>query len=127
MELIDSNISAIADSFWLSEALYNLLSNAIKYTPERGTIRVRAYELNATTARLQVDDSGPGIPLTERTHIFERFYRIDKSRSTRSGGRGLGLAITAQIIAAHDGTIRVETSKLGGASFIIELPIFSQS
>lgn len=121
MEPIDSSLTVEADSFWLSEAIYNLLSNAVKYTPNGGKVRVHAHRVDSTSIRIQVDDSGPGIPSLEREQIFERFYRIDKSRSSSSGGRGLGLAITKQIISAHGGTIRVETSNLGGASFIVEL------
>jgi signal transduction histidine kinase len=110
------------DYLRIEEVLYNLLSNALAYTPEGGVIRVGVAQGPGTMMSIYVDDSGPGIPPEERVHIFERFYRLDKSRSTNSGGRGLGLAITSEIIKAHGGSIQVEHSDLGGARFIILLP-----
>ena len=71
-----------------------------------------------------VEDSGPGIEQAERARIFGRFYRIDKSRSTESGGRGLGLAIASEIVKAHGGTITVSDSVLGGARFTVKIPRF---
>jgi two-component system OmpR family sensor kinase/two-component system sensor histidine kinase BaeS len=122
MNPIASPLTVTADSSRLSEVLYNLLSNAIKYTPASGSVRVGAYKDNVSDVGiLQVDDSGPGIPPEERERIFERFYRLDKSRSSNLGGRGLGLAIASQIVKAHGGRIRVEDSELGGASFRVEL------
>ncbi len=113
-----------ADYLRMSEVIYNLISNAIKYTPAGGTVRlaIKADEARGL-AQIRVDDSGPGIPEAERGRIFERFYRMDKSRSTNLGGRGLGLAIADEIAKAHGGSLVVGDSELGGASFILTLAL----
>jgi signal transduction histidine kinase len=110
------------DFLRLREVVDNLLVNAIKYTPNGGRIRISEKESPDGFVMLCVEDSGPGIEIAERERVFERFYRIDKSRSPESGGRGLGLAISAEIIQAHGGTVSIGTSDLGGASFCINLP-----
>jgi len=111
-----------ADYLRVDEVIYNLVSNAIKYTPPGGTIRLSAKsDENRAVTHICVDDSGPGIPADERGRIFERFYRIDKSRATDRGGRGLGLAIAGEIAKAHGGNISVGDSDLGGASFVLTL------
>ena len=111
-----------ADYLRMSEVIYNLVSNAIKYTPAGGMVRLRVnYDAEHGLATIYVDDSGPGIPADERERIFERFYRIDKSRATDRGGRGLGLAIAGEIAKAHGGSIAVGDSDLGGASFVLTL------
>ena len=115
---------ANGDYLRLGEVVYNLLSNAIKYTPPGGRVRVREEPSPEGRVRFTVDDSGPGIELSERARVFERFYRIDKSRATDTGGRGLGLSIVSEIVKAHGGTVSVETSDLGGASFAVSLPGF---
>jgi signal transduction histidine kinase len=117
-----------ADYLRLSEVVYNIISNSIKYTPAGGRVRVRIQGAgNGSLALISVDDSGPGIPDEERKRIFERFYRMDKSRSTDLGGSGLGLAIAGEIVKAHGGSIAVADSDLGGASFIVSLSSSSTS
>jgi signal transduction histidine kinase len=112
-----------ADPLRMDEVVYNLLSNAIKYTPVQGQVCVGAiWDIASSSIILRIEDSGPGIPETERERIFERFYRIDKSRATERGGRGLGLAIANEIVKAHGGSISVEESSLGGAAFVVRLP-----
>ncbi len=111
------------DYLRLGEVVYNLLSNAVSYTPAGGTVCVRLEAELEGYVRFSVNDSGPGIESSMRSHIFERFYRLDKSRSSSSGGRGLGLAIVAEIIKAHGGRISVDESSLGGSSFIVSLPV----
>lgn len=113
------------DYLRLGEVVYNLISNAIKYTPEGGSVLVREHAGSAGFVRFSVDDSGPGIVPEERAHIFERFYRIDKSRAAETGGRGLGLAIVSEIVKAHGGSIGIEDSPLGGACFVVTLPRFT--
>ncbi|MCE1195235.1 ATP-binding protein [bacterium] len=114
--------STVADRLRVGEVIYNLVSNAIKYTPKGGTVRLRVEsDEKKGQVYFQVDDSGPGIPADERERIFERFYRIDKSRSTDRGGRGLGLAIASEIAKAHGGSLAVGDSDLGGASFVLTL------
>jgi signal transduction histidine kinase len=110
------------DQFRLDEVLYNVLSNAIKYTPSGGTVVIRELNDDESRVGFSVGDSGPGIAIAERSRVFERFYRTDKSRSSESGGRGLGLAIACEIVKAHHGSIDIGTSSFGGAEFTILLP-----
>jgi signal transduction histidine kinase len=112
----------LADYLRLREVLDNLITNAIKYTPKGGKIRIQEEQGPKGYIRFSVDDTGAGIPEEERPLIFDRFYRIDKSRSSDSGGRGLGLSITSEIVKAHGGTITVGKSDLKGASFKVTLP-----
>jgi signal transduction histidine kinase len=110
-----------ADYLRLGEVVYNLLSNAIKYAPSGGSVRVAvSRDARSNLVEVAVDDSGPGIPPQERERVFERFYRIDKSRAR--GGTGLGLAIAAEIVKAHGGSITIGDSDLGGASFVVAIP-----
>ncbi len=122
---VDSSASSPAiraDYLRIGEVIYNLVSNAIKYTPAGGMVRLRVEDdRKVGLVHFYVDDSGPGIPTSERERVFERFYRIDKSRSTDKGGRGLGLAIADEIAKAHGGSIAVGDSDLGGASFVLTL------
>ena len=110
------------DTLRFDEVLYNLIGNAIKYSPRGGRI-VLAAQREGDSALIRVDDSGSGIPIPERERVFERFYRMDKSRAQDSGGRGLGLSIAYEIVKAHGGRIRIEDSPLGGASFVVTLPL----
>jgi signal transduction histidine kinase len=119
----------LADYVRLGEVVYNLVSNAIKHSSPGSLVRIGVSEETGAAGerrmvRIAVEDSGPGIPIEERQRIFERFYRIDRSRSQDGGGRGLGLAIAAEIAKAHGGGIEVGDSELGGAAFIVSLPAF---
>jgi two-component system, OmpR family, heavy metal sensor histidine kinase CusS len=98
-----------------------LIDNAVKYTPRGGHVQV-VIEHRDGIAMGQVKDNGIGIPETEIPHIFERFYRVDKSRSREQGGAGLGLAIGRWIVEAHDGKIFAESQAGGGSTFRVELP-----
>ncbi|AEV30394.1 signal transduction histidine kinase [Sphaerochaeta pleomorpha str. Grapes] len=111
------------DFFRLREVVDNLISNAIKYTPTGGHIQIQEEKPAKNLVRFSIDDSGPGIDISERERVFERFYRIDKSRSSASGGRGLGLAISSEIVKAHGGKITIGSSDLGGARFCVDLPV----
>jgi signal transduction histidine kinase len=114
--------AAAGDYLRLGQVVYNLVANAIKYCPAGGAVELRERGGGTGAAGFSVDDSGPGIEPGERERIFERFYRTDKSRSSGSGGRGLGLSIAAEIVKAHGGSIFVGQSALGGASFAVTLP-----
>ena len=114
------NPRLVADGLRLGEVVYNLISNAIKYSPQGSEVRVSVRAEPALVC-IAVEDSGPGIPEDERERIFERFYRIDRSRTQDSGGRGLGLAIASEIVKAHGGRIEVGESELGGAAFVVKL------
>ena len=111
-----------ADSAKLTQVIYNLLENASKYTQEGGTIRVRLIR-SGRDAILTVSDNGPGIPKEDQTHIFDRFYRVDKARSRETGGTGLGLSIVRQMVIMHGGTVSVESEEGNGSTFTVELPI----
>jgi two-component system phosphate regulon sensor histidine kinase PhoR len=110
-----------ADPAKLHDALRNLVANAITYAPERTTVRVDAMR-NGPRIEIVVSDEGPGIPEEDRSRIFERFYRVDKSRARDPGGTGLGLAIVRHLIELHGGTVRAENRPEGGARFTIGLP-----
>lgn len=107
------------DKIW--EAIYNIVDNAIKYTPEGGFVKLGLVEKNNRII-VSIEDNGPGIPDEEREKIFERFYRLDDSRTRDTGGTGLGLAIAKEAILLHGGEISVMDSENGGSVFVIELP-----
>lgn len=105
----------------MSRAISNLLSNAVAHTGDGGTIAVSA-EQSPAGIRIAVEDDGPGVPPELRRAVFERFKRLDDSRSSDLGGSGLGLAIVKAIAEAHGGSVGCDESTLGGARFTIDLP-----
>ena len=109
------------DSEAVSQILSNLLDNAIKYTPAGGRITVGAHEAGRFV-ELWVRDTGIGIPPEDVPRLFERFYRVDKARSRELGGTGLGLSIVKHLVAAHGGTIHVESLPNEGSTFFFSLP-----
>ena len=109
-----------ADPAKLHDALRNLVANASTYAPERSVVRVDAHASNDHIA-IDVSDEGPGVPEEDLSRIFERFYRVDKSRARDPGGTGLGLAIVKHLVELHGGRVRVENRPEGGAKFTIEL------
>jgi signal transduction histidine kinase len=117
--------SASVDAVRIGQIVANLLSNALRHTPRGGRVELRVGRAGDAALGLRVDDSGPGIPESERERVFERYYRVDGARSAAAGGRGLGLAIAAGLARAHGGTLRAEGSPLGGASFVLTLPAAS--
>jgi signal transduction histidine kinase len=109
----------------VNQVLHNLLENAVAHTPKGGSISVAATELEGWV-EISVADTGEGIPAADLPNIFERFYRVDKSRARITGGSGLGLTIAKRLIEAHGGQITVE-SKLGrGTCFSFTLPVEKQ-
>lgn len=109
-----------ADPRLLGRALSNLLRNAQKYAA--GAIQVVARREGARVT-IAVEDDGPGIPEDERERIFEPFYRLDRSRDRTTGGFGLGLSIARKALLLHGGSVHVERSSLGGARFVVNLPV----
>ena len=100
---------------------YNLCDNAIKYNYRGGSVSVSVLQ-NAQHTVLTVRDTGIGIPAEEQDRIFERFYRVDKSRSKEAGGTGLGLSIVKHAVLIHHGTIRLSSSPGKGAEFVVSIP-----
>src|SRR5919201_4041999 len=110
------------DADLLKQLLLNLVDNALTYTPPGGHVDLALYVADGQ-ARLAVQDTGPGIAPAELTRIFERFYRLDRARSRRSGGAGLGLAIARWIAEVHGGRIEVQSIVGRGITFTVVLPL----
>ncbi|MFQ4145407.1 sensor histidine kinase [Chlorogloeopsis sp. ULAP02] len=121
-KLPTSSVDVLGDKLLLHQAVVNLLSNACKYTPCGGQVQLQLHT-QSRWAVIQVTDNGIGIPKADLPYIFERFYRVDKKRSRKTGGFGLGLAITQQIIQSHSGEISVKSSVGKGSTFQIILPL----
>lgn len=111
-----------ADPDRLAQLFRNLLANSLRYTDNGGQLSI---DVHATDNKLMIDieDSAPGVKVSELSQLFERFYRVESSRNRAHGGAGLGLAICRNIIEAHKGTISAHASQLGGLRIHIELPI----
>lgn len=105
----------------LYQVLFNLIENAIKYNIDGGEVRVLTY-VSSSNVYCLVDDTGIGIPETELTRIFDRFYRVDKARSRETGGTGLGLSIVKQTVEEYGGHVWAENRKPQGTRFIVTLP-----
>ena len=115
-------VLAEVDSTRINLVLTNLVENAIKYNREHGEVTV-TVDADEEYFELIVSDNGIGIPEEEQTRIFERFYRVDKSRSREIGGTGLGLSITKSAIIRHHGTISVESTEGEGTTFTVRIPL----
>lgn len=110
----------------MNQVIYNLLTNAIRYTPPRGTVRIatRLAELDGRNwVEISVEDDGCGIAEQDLPHIFNHFYRADKSRTRTSGGSGIGLAIVKQVVDLHEGRVSVSSQAGKGAAFRVLLPL----
>ena len=105
----------------LQRMFFNILNNAIKYTEKGGKIRIALKE-KKRMVEVSISDTGVGIPKDSLPYIFERFYRVDKARSHREGGSGLGLSICKHIIDIHKGQINVNSQIGKGSTFIIKIP-----
>lgn len=104
------------------EAIYNIVDNAIKYTPDDGLVKISA-QTRENFVVVKISDTGDGIKEEDREKIFERFVRLDDSRSRETGGTGLGLAITREAVTMHGGTIEISENEGGGSIFTVILPI----
>lgn len=110
------NYRVLADRESIRQVLANLVSNSIKYGQENGRTRVGFYDMDKNIL-IEVADNGIGIPPKHLSHVFDRFYRVDKSRSREAGGSGLGLSIVKHIIEAHKQTINVRSTPNLGSTF----------
>lgn len=118
---VDPDVDPVLiDTQRIGRVLSNLVGNALRHTPAGGQVKLEAQR-SASSVEVIVQDSGEGIRPEDRPHVFERFYRGEKSRSRATGGAGLGLAIAQAIVRAHGGDIRVENRN--GARFIFTLPV----
>ena len=115
-------VSAEIDEMKFTLAVSNLVENAIKYNHDNGWVHV---SLNADHKYfyIKVEDSGIGIPEEDQPHIFERFYRVDKSHSREIGGTGLGLAIARNAVIVHRGAIKVYSNEGEGTTFTVRIPL----
>ena len=119
---LDSELHlVVADISLIERALSNILGNAIAFTSDGGTVTVSTAAVDHDV-EISITDTGPGIPEEEHENIFERFYRVDKSRSRNSGGAGLGLAIAQRIVELHGQAIRVRSRVGEGSTFSFRLP-----
>lgn len=118
----EEELEMMIDPERFEQVMINLLENARTYTSENGHISVKLSKTNGIT--IEVQDDGIGIPKEEITYIWERFYRVEKSRSRNFGGSGLGLAITKEIVELHGGTMEVKSVEGEGTIFYIHLPIY---
>ena len=117
----DKEVRVIADRDKISQVIINLMSNALKFTGKGGQIRFRLWE-DKGNAIMSISDTGVGIAAEHLTHIFERFYRADASRSRLTGGSGIGLTIAKAIVDAHKGNITVESEEGKGTVFTVSIP-----
>ena len=118
----ENDVYVEGDRTRLQQVVVNLVDNAIKYTQEGGTVELRV-EKEGDKAILEVSDNGAGIPAPAISHVFERFYRVDKARSRASGGAGLGLSIVKAICTAHGAQISVASEEGRGSCFRVEFPL----
>lgn len=120
---VPSGVLAEVDPDRLRQVLANLIANAIKYGRAQGRVTLSCQPCEGgKRVELTVHDDGPGIPIEAQARIFERFYRADKARVREQGGTGLGLAIVKNVVQAHGGDVRVESTPETGTKFFIRLP-----
>lgn len=115
-------VKAFIDQQRLGQAIINLLENSVRYTPKDGQISI-IVKTEGKEVVIEIRDNGIGISNVDLPHIWERFYRVDKSRSRESGGSGLGLAIVKEIVEVHGGRVDVESEEGVGTSFYLILPV----
>ncbi|MBR4361878.1 MAG: histidine kinase [Ruminococcus sp.] len=121
-ELVGEHVTVLGNKTILGEIMYNLCDNAIKYNTDGGRYSVKVSHI-PMKAIITVSDTGTGIPEKHISRIFERFYRVDKSRSRKIKGTGLGLSIVKHGVSYHNGTVRAESTPGKGSVFTVELPI----
>lgn len=115
-------VTAEIDEVKITQVFTNLVENAIKYNKEHGWVKV-LLDADHQFFTVEISDSGIGIPEADYDHIFERFYRVDKSHSREIGGTGLGLAITRNAILLHRGSVKVASTEGEGTSFTVKIPL----
>lgn len=119
----DESVEALASGDHLYRSVFNLVDNAIKYGGEGSGVTVRYGQTDDGQAKITVADTGVGIPLEAQDKIFDRFYRVEKSRSRREGGVGLGLAIVRELVDAMGGAVSLVSAPGEGSAFTVTLPL----
>lgn len=123
---VSGDVVVEADEDRVVQALGALVDNALRYTPPGGTIRLRGRSLEGAvggrSVRIEVRDTGPGIPVAALPHLFERFYQVEPGRDRARRTSGLGLAVVKALVQAHGGTVGADNAPEGGARFWIDLP-----
>jgi len=122
VKLTEKLPSVNIDSHRIKQVLHNLLENAMAHTSRGGSVTVEAWQ-QGSQIRVSVVDTGEGIPAKDLPNIFERFYRVDKSRTRATGGSGLGLTIAKRLVEAHGGRIEVQSKLRKGSRFTFTLPL----
>jgi two-component system phosphate regulon sensor histidine kinase PhoR len=117
-----SDSRVLADKYAIQQVFANLIDNAVKYSTSGNEVQIAAQEMG-DAVEFSVRDFGPGISFEHQPRLFERFYRVDASRSRDSGGTGLGLAIVKHIVRNHGGKVWVESALNHGATFFFTLPV----
>jgi heavy metal sensor kinase len=120
---LGAGAQVMGDSIMLQQAFSNLMDNAIKYTPRGGRVSMEMATC-PQQATVRIRDTGVGIPQEDLPHVFERFYRVDKSRSRETGGSGLGLSIARKIVELHGGRIGIQSEPGQGTTVTVALPVF---
>jgi two-component system phosphate regulon sensor histidine kinase PhoR len=116
-----------ADRDRLMQVLINIMDNAIKFTPAEGTITLTARPEGDDFIRMDIADTGRGIPAAEIPRLGERFYRIDKTRSREQGGTGLGLSIVKHLMSAHGGRMTIASAVGKGTTVSLYFPLFQET
>ena len=118
----NQSLTVFGDRQRLLQVFLNLLQNSLKYTDAPGVVSVQCSELNGQ-AVVEIEDSAPGVKAEQQAHLSERLFRVDNSRNRKTGGAGLGLALCANILKAHEGSLRFSDSTLGGLKVTVVLPL----
>ena len=122
IKLIGESFDISANRRMIDELLHNLVDNAIKYNSDGGSVTVNLERIGADMCKISISDNGIGIPLTHQPRVFERFYRVDRSRSKKTGGTGLGLSIVKHITEFHNGKIELFSTEGVGTTVVCYLP-----
>nr|WP_275900425.1 HAMP domain-containing sensor histidine kinase [Anoxybacillus rupiensis] len=121
IDIVLDKTEIVADKDLLDQVWMNLLHNSIKFTPQKGKISISVSQ-SGQKIQVAVSDTGIGMSEEEKMHMFERFYKADRSRNRSEGGNGLGLTIVKKIVSMHHGDIKVESTKGKGTTIFVSLP-----
>jgi two-component system OmpR family sensor kinase len=122
LEVLGADLHVEGDEEQLREAIVNVITNAIVYNRPGGRVTISLSASAGSAARIEILDTGNGIPAAALPYVFDRFFRVDKARSRTTGGAGLGLAVARAIVGSHRGTISCSSTEGSGSRFVITLP-----